>query len=437
MFRALWLTHVCSMRPDVDWYIGTVCIRIHFLTQRSGGSASSAAVLRGSGYGHRPAYTAQDFHSCVGGAAWPGTSQLFSRWRTIPGTDEFMSCFHLPVLSRCWGMLRRKCIGRKVVHRSCFILRSLRRTIWILWGRRRTQRIRHPPSSHLRRGFRNSHGHMRIGVWAMNRPSSRSLRTSLAGSQGILGAYRLICHRCHCRRLFRIVSDDSVTATMGSFREDSITLSEVIVIIPPVGDVLPVPMDAEILADSPLPTAERLLADLLWAPVAPRPQGISEHGDQRSSDRVPLWRLTREGPFLAERSTAALISFGAGCAFRNTSYRPSDYTSPLGEFGIPMNHPRLLEWIGVPESASLLEIGPGRWPDALSRDKAMAAAIQLQRDVCLMTIENSASKMLERSLGASDFLSLPFRWRLWGCGGPRWTLHICIRMSGSGLCGLP
>ena len=47
-----------------------------------------------------------------------------------------------------------------------------------------------------------------------------------------------------------------------------------------------------------------------------------------------------------------------------------------GEFGIPLNHP---------ESASLLEMGPGRWLNAISRDKAVAAAIQLHRDVCLMT----------------------------------------------------
>ena len=180
-------------------------------------------------------------------------------------------------------------------------------------------------------------------------------------------------------------SDDSVTAFMGWSREESITPSEVIVTGPSVGDVLPVPTDAEIQANSPLPTAEGLLADLLWAPVAPRPQGLSGYGDQRSSAQVPRWQLAREGPFLAERSTAALSSFGAGCAFRNTSYRAADYTSPSGEFGIPLNHPRFMEWIDVPELASLLEMGPGRWLNALSWDKAMAAAIRLQWDVCLMT----------------------------------------------------
>ena len=90
----------------------------------------------------------------------------------------------------------------------------------------------------------------------------------------------------------------------------------------------------------------------------------------------------------------------------------SDYTSPTGEFGIPLNNPRFLEWIDVPESASLLEMSPGWWINALSRDTAMAAAVRMQRDVCLMTtnldqyalsLQSTASKMIERSPGASDF----------------------------------
>ena len=67
---------------------------------------------------------------------------------------------------------------------------------------------------------------------------------------------------------------------------------------------------------------------------------------------------------------------------------------------------------GVGQSA-----GDGRWLNALSRDKAMAAAIRLQQDVCLMTtnlnildqyalsLQGTASKMLEKSLGSSDFPS--------------------------------
>ena len=100
---------------------------------------------------------------------------------------------------------------------------------------------------------------------------------------------------------------------------------------------------------------------------------------------IPRWWLAWEGPFLAEQSSSVIRSFGAECAFRQTTYRASDYALPLGVFGVPLIHPRYLEWIGVPELASLLEMGPGRWLNTLSREKAMAAAIQLHHEVCLMT----------------------------------------------------
>ena len=141
-------------------------------------------------------------------------------------------------------------------------------------------------------------------------------------------------------------SDDSVTAIRIILERNRSLRRRWVVIEPPVEDVRPVPTDAEPLAHSPLPTAEGLLADLLWALVAPRPPGISERGDPCSSDKVPRWRLAREGPFLAERSTAALSSFGAGYAFWYASYRASDYASLTGEFGIPFESTALpgVDW---------------------------------------------------------------------------------------------
>ena len=67
-----------------------------------------------------------------------------------------------------------------------------------------------------------------------------------------------------------------------------------------VGDAQADVTDAKLLADSPLPTAEGLLQDLLWAPVASRPQDVTGPGDRGSPSRVSRWRLAREGPFLAE-----------------------------------------------------------------------------------------------------------------------------------------
>ena len=153
----------------------------------------------------------------------------------------------------------------------------------------------------------------------------------------------------------------------------------------------------------------------MWAPVAPQSPDVADRRAQCSANQVPRWQLAREGPFLAERSPDTIRSPGAGCAFRNTTYRALDYVSPSGEFGLPMHHPRFLKWIAVPQSASLLEMGPGRWLDVLSRDQAMAAAVLLQRDVCLMqtnldvldqytlSLQGTASNLIERSLRASDF----------------------------------
>ena len=179
-------------------------------------------------------------------------------------------------------------------------------------------------------------------------------------------------------------ADDSVTvtATMGSCRDESIFPSEVGVMVPPLGDVRLGLTAAVLRAVSPLPSIKGLIQEFLWAPVAPRSPDVADRRAPCSANQVPRWRLAREGPFLAERSPDTIRSFGARCAFRNTTYRASDYASPSGEFGLPMHHPRFLKWIAVPQSASLLEMGPGRWLDFLSRDQAMAVAVQLQRDVC-------------------------------------------------------
>ena len=53
-----------------------------------GGGDSSAAVFRGPGYGHRPAYPATYFGFCVGGAPGSGTCGMLSGWYVCVGTDE-------------------------------------------------------------------------------------------------------------------------------------------------------------------------------------------------------------------------------------------------------------------------------------------------------------------------------------------------------------
>ena len=126
-------------------------------------------------------------------------------------------------------------------------------------------------------------------------------------------------------------------------------------------------------ADVPLPSANNsAIPELVRMPAFPQTM-------ERTVDRermVPRWRLAREGPFLEERSADSIRSLGPGCAFRNTTYRASDYAEPAGEYGLLLNHPRFLEWIRVPQSAGLLELSGSQWVDRLSRGEAVTRPIR-------------------------------------------------------------
>ena len=86
-----------------------------------------------------------------------------------------------------------------------------------------------------------------------------------------------------------------------------------------------------------------------------------------------------------------------------------------GRLGVPLNHPRFLEWLGAPESAWLLEMSPGQWCDTLSRDQPMTAAMRLHRDACLMqtnldildqyalALHGMASKLLQKTIGGGPY----------------------------------
>ena len=139
--------------------------------------------------------------------------------------------------------------------------------------------------------------------------------------------------------------DDSVITNVGSSRKESNTPSDTVVVTQPVGDTLLVETDSKAILESPPPDVGTF-SKLPLGPVTDGSHGMTKRESRRSLSRVPRWRLAREGPFLVERSSSSLRSAGAGCAFRNTTYRASDYASPSGEFGIPLNHPRFLEWVG-------------------------------------------------------------------------------------------
>ena len=171
----------------------------------------------------------------------------------------------------------------------------------------------------------------------------------------------------------------STTVTCQQMEETKVP--EVVVPRPPSPNSLSEVIPAVGYACLPLPSVNNgVMPELVRMPALPQPTG-------RAVDRevmVPRWRLAREGPFLEERSAESIRSLGPGCAFRNTTYRVSDYAEPAGEYGLLLNHPRFLEWIRVPQSAGLLELSGRQWVNQLYRDQAVTAAVHLQRDVGLV-----------------------------------------------------
>ena len=118
-------------------------------------------------------------------------------------------------------------------------------------------------------------------------------------------------------------------------------------VCPPLQDNLSEVIPAVGYARLPLPSVDNsLMPDLEWVPALPQPMGrVVDH-----EVPVPWWRLAREGPFLEERSSESIRSLGPGCALKNTTCRVSDYAEPAGDYGLLLNHPRIVEWIGVPQS---------------------------------------------------------------------------------------
>ena len=117
-----------------------------------------------------------------------------------------------------------------------------------------------------------------------------------------------------------------------------------------------------------------------------------------------------------------------------------DHAPPPGGLGVPLNHPRFLEWVGAPASAWLLEMSPGQWLDTLSRDQAMTAAWQLHKDACLMntnldildqyalSLHGAASKILQKTIGGSPY---PMAAVAAGAQGPR-ARRASVQMEAMG-----
>ena len=101
--------------------------------------------------------------------------------------------------------------------------------------------------------------------------------------------------------------------------------------------------------------------------------------------------VSREGPFDVHRvhhhpdTPLRSSQDSQGCPFRITSYDleidGSDF-SP--EYGVQLHDPRLLKYVGIPESARLLSHSPEYWVEHMGRENTLSAALQLQHDAGLI-----------------------------------------------------
>ena len=116
---------------------------------------------------------------------------------------------------------------------------------------------------------------------------------------------------------------------------------------------------------------------------------VDELDTLREQAHVP--DLSREGPFdiyrdrIQSDAPPRLRQNSQGCPFRITSYDleidGSDFSL---EYGVQLHDPRLLEYVGAPESARLLSRSPEYWVQHMGRGKTLSAALQIQHDAGLI-----------------------------------------------------
>ena len=148
------------------------------------------------------------------------------------------------------------------------------------------------------------------------------------------------------------------------------------------------------------------------APLTSRPATVSQPVDELDTlrERVDVPDLSHEGPFDIHRdrhhsgASPRLCQDNQGCPFRITSYDPEKGGPDFSpEYGVQLHDPRLLEYVGAPESARLLSRSPEYWVQYMGRERTLSAALQLQHDAGLIPSNVQVLQQLVTALhGASS-----------------------------------
>ena len=101
--------------------------------------------------------------------------------------------------------------------------------------------------------------------------------------------------------------------------------------------------------------------------------------------------LSREGPFDAcdadhdAGQSPVVMDSMAGCQYRMTSYEERVNSSDMDpSYGIHMHDPRVIEYMGAPESARLMGRTPEYWLEHMGRERTIQAALRLHHDASLI-----------------------------------------------------
>ena len=101
--------------------------------------------------------------------------------------------------------------------------------------------------------------------------------------------------------------------------------------------------------------------------------------------------LSREGPFDAcdaihePGQSPMVLDNMSGCQYRMTSYEERTNRDDLDpSYGIHLHDPRMMEYMGAPESARLLGRTPEYWLEHMGRERTVQAALRLHHDASLI-----------------------------------------------------
>ena len=127
--------------------------------------------------------------------------------------------------------------------------------------------------------------------------------------------------------------------------------------------------------------------------------------------------LSREGPFDAcdadqePGQSPMVLDSMSGCQYRMTSYEERTNRDDLDpSYGIHLHDPRMMEYMGAPESARLLGRTPEYWLEHMGRERTIQAALQLHHDASLIMTNVQIMSQLVTSFSrtASDVMRMVY-----------------------------